>query len=84
MDNNELRSEKIKSKRVSLNSLDNVTKYMGSKIRAFENDPERAGKLQEYRTFGYLMGKLIECYKVQMDYDIEKRLQRIESQLEGQ
>ena len=79
-----LNEKKIKEKRVSLNSLEKVTRYMARKIREFENDENRGLKLQEYRAFGYLMGKLIDCYRVQYEMDIEKRLQRIETQLEGQ
>ncbi len=84
MDNNELRSEKIKSKRVSLNSLDNITKFMARKIREFENDPEKKEKIPEYRAVGYLVNILIGGYKVQYEQEIERRLERIEIQLEGQ
>ncbi len=79
MDDKELSTEKVQKKRVSLNNIDQIMRYMARKTREFENDPERKKHIAEYRCAGFLIGKMIDCVKVKMDLEIEKRVEKLEN-----
>ena len=78
MSDNELSTENVRKKRVPLKNIEQITKYMAKKTKEFENDPEQS---KHYRTAGFMVGKLIDCIKVQKDLEIEKRLIEIEKKL---
>jgi hypothetical protein len=82
MEDKHIEQKNVKKKRVSLNTVYNVAKYMSKKIREFENDQEREKHLQEYRTAGFLVAKLIDCYRLKYELNIEQRIEAIEKRLE--
>ena len=55
---------------------------MAKKIREFENDSEKEKHLQEYRTAGFLVSKMIDCYRLKDELRLEVRIDEIEKRLE--
>jgi hypothetical protein len=83
MSDNEIENDVLKKKRVPLKTIDDILRYTARKIREFENDQDAAKHLGEYRTAGFLIGKMIDGFKVKKDFEIEKEILEIKSMLAG-